>query len=306
MTFAQINCFETVAREQSFTKAASILYVSQPAISKSISRLEEELGFPLFDRRSGILRMTSAGKRIYDLFIRTERDFDETVSEIRRFHRESAEIIRLGCPDTWNPNMFHYKITEHFRTYLPSVRLEIECYRLPELFENLQAGKLDIIMSYDLHPPIPYGLSVLPLTEINCGIMYSEAHYKHVQTVDDFNGVNLLVFDIDGERQSSMLVKSIYRDMGFLPNVKLCSRFSSAVFNMSCGKGVLLITDWDNVASGTPCGRFMLPYRVPVNLVYQNFSDRPSTPLFVDELLEAFSITTDEPAAVTALEGKDE
>lgn len=50
MTFTQINCFVTVAREQSFTKAASILYVSQPAISKSISRLEEELGFPLFDR----------------------------------------------------------------------------------------------------------------------------------------------------------------------------------------------------------------------------------------------------------------
>ncbi len=42
MTQTQINCFITVARERSFTRAANALYISQPAISRSISKLEEE------------------------------------------------------------------------------------------------------------------------------------------------------------------------------------------------------------------------------------------------------------------------
>ena len=50
MTQTQINCFLAVARERSFTRAANSLYISQPAISRSISKLEDELGFQLFER----------------------------------------------------------------------------------------------------------------------------------------------------------------------------------------------------------------------------------------------------------------
>ena len=45
MTKVQIKAFMTVAKEKSFTRAANVLYISQPAISKSISTLEDELGF---------------------------------------------------------------------------------------------------------------------------------------------------------------------------------------------------------------------------------------------------------------------
>ena len=48
MTKNQIKCFITVVNEHSFTKAANVLYISQPAISKSISNMEEELGDILF------------------------------------------------------------------------------------------------------------------------------------------------------------------------------------------------------------------------------------------------------------------
>ena len=65
MTLGQINCFLTVVNEQSFAKAANVLFVSQPAVSKSIASLEEELGFPLFDRRGRELRLPVADEKLY-------------------------------------------------------------------------------------------------------------------------------------------------------------------------------------------------------------------------------------------------
>ena len=56
MTNAQINCFLTLVEEGSFAKAAGALFISQPAISKSISKLEEELGFVLLERKAGSLQ----------------------------------------------------------------------------------------------------------------------------------------------------------------------------------------------------------------------------------------------------------
>ena len=56
MTNGQINCFLKVVEEGSFAKAAAALFISQPAISKSISKMEEELGFDLLERRVGALQ----------------------------------------------------------------------------------------------------------------------------------------------------------------------------------------------------------------------------------------------------------
>ncbi|GMA57787.1 hypothetical protein GCM10025858_22900 [Alicyclobacillus sacchari] len=53
MELLQLEYFQTVARLQHMTKAAEELQIAQPSLSKTISRLEEDLGVPLFDRTYG-------------------------------------------------------------------------------------------------------------------------------------------------------------------------------------------------------------------------------------------------------------
>ena len=62
MNDLQIDYFIAVARNLSFTKTAEEMYVSQPAISRQISHLEEELGYPLFDRSKKTTQLTPAGE----------------------------------------------------------------------------------------------------------------------------------------------------------------------------------------------------------------------------------------------------
>ena len=60
MNDLQIDCFLAVARNLSFTKAASELYISQPAVSRQIAALEDKLGFVLFDRSKRNIKLTKS------------------------------------------------------------------------------------------------------------------------------------------------------------------------------------------------------------------------------------------------------
>lgn len=62
MELIHLKYFQTIARLESVTQAAAELHVSQPALSKILARLEQELGQSLFDRQNRCMRLNAAGK----------------------------------------------------------------------------------------------------------------------------------------------------------------------------------------------------------------------------------------------------
>ncbi len=62
MEWEQLEYFQTLARVQHVTKAAEILSISQPALSRSIVRLEGHLGVPLFDRQKRSIKLNKYGE----------------------------------------------------------------------------------------------------------------------------------------------------------------------------------------------------------------------------------------------------
>ena len=65
MTLNQLECFSVLAQRLNFTQAADDLFMSQPALSRTISALEGELGVRLFDRNSRSVALTPAGRAFY-------------------------------------------------------------------------------------------------------------------------------------------------------------------------------------------------------------------------------------------------
>ena len=65
MYLPYLDYFRSVAKYESMTQAASHLHISQPALSQTIMKLEDELGVQLFHRKKGKLSLTSAGKLYY-------------------------------------------------------------------------------------------------------------------------------------------------------------------------------------------------------------------------------------------------
>lgn len=64
MEFRQLECFITVATNGSITKAAEIMHISQPAVTRSIQLLEADIGTPLFDRNGKHIALSAAGKEV--------------------------------------------------------------------------------------------------------------------------------------------------------------------------------------------------------------------------------------------------
>ncbi|GAB6929202.1 LysR family transcriptional regulator [Paenibacillus sp. JCM 10914] len=85
MELLQLRYFQTVARMEHMTKAAKELRIAQPALSKTIARLEEDLGVPLFDRLNRKIKLNSFGKAFL-------RNVETALSALEEGRREVADL----------------------------------------------------------------------------------------------------------------------------------------------------------------------------------------------------------------------
>ena len=106
MTQSQIKYFLAVAQEMSFSKAAESLYVSQPAVSRQVAQLEQELGVPLFIRTNQEILITEAGQEFQRFFSEGQRAFLELVERMRNTSGSLQGTLNIGCSEGWDLSSF--------------------------------------------------------------------------------------------------------------------------------------------------------------------------------------------------------
>ena len=99
MELRQLEHFKAVAELSSFSQAAEKLYVTQSALSKSIFKLEAEIGFPLFDRIKNKVSLNPAGHQFLEYTNRVLREMDSLEQFVRRT-REDSLPIRIVASDS--------------------------------------------------------------------------------------------------------------------------------------------------------------------------------------------------------------
>jgi len=105
MNILQLRYFATVARLESISKASELLFVSQSALSKNISKLEDELGIPLFTRRGKRLLLNAQGVRFLESCTRVLQEVDDAVAEIAKTGRDNVKHISVCTVGTCRPLM---------------------------------------------------------------------------------------------------------------------------------------------------------------------------------------------------------
>jgi LysR family transcriptional regulator, nitrogen assimilation regulatory protein len=150
MELRSLSYFVRVAELGSITRAAAHLHLAQPALTRHVQRLEEELGVALFTRANRGVRLTEAGEKLLDSATRILRDVERTGDEIRAQDaaHPSGRII-LGITPTLCPVLVP-ELFERIRREFPRVDLKVMHAGMIRLEEFVIDGRVDIALLSEL------------------------------------------------------------------------------------------------------------------------------------------------------------
>ena len=143
MELRHLRYFVAVAEEENVSRAALRLHVSQPALSRQIRDLEDELGFALLERSAKSVRLTEAGR----VFLTETRAVLQRVAEAVATARATAERaggeLHIGYAMSPTVRILPQALRA-FQSQRPEIRVKLHDLSTEEMLEGLRGGKLDL------------------------------------------------------------------------------------------------------------------------------------------------------------------
>jgi LysR family transcriptional regulator, nitrogen assimilation regulatory protein len=157
-----LRYFQAVAECGSYSRGSELLRISQPAISRTIRKLEEELGSQLFRRHGHGVTLTEAGRILLERSQLILRQIEHTRAEIRSSEAGPSGIVSFAVP----PAAGHFlapRLVERFGAAYPNVSLKIIAGYSGYIHDWLVRGQVDLAC---VHDPLPQrGFEVTPLVD---------------------------------------------------------------------------------------------------------------------------------------------
>jgi len=219
MELHHLKLFNTLATELSFSKTANLLYISQPAVSIQIKKLEDELGLKLFDRSGKNLHLTGHGKLLYEytkkIFLildEAETVFTNQSSKIKGF----VEIAASNTPGTY----ILPKILGEFKELYPEVVTNLHVGNTYEVEKLALENRVDFAVNGGEMTYSSY-LIVEKLMEDNVILVASPkdrfAQCEYINECEDLEGAKFIAHGKNSNLYA--LVESIIDDLDIPVNI---------------------------------------------------------------------------------------
>lgn len=210
MELLQLRYFQTVATLGNMSKAAEELFVSQPNLSISISRLENELGFSLFDRRKGRIVLNRNGEQFLRCVNRALSILDSGVSDIQR-ESKSRPTISLAFM-TEDRVLLKGFVLAH-----PEINIQYKNMDMQELTQALLDQTIDI--AWTAIPPLDDRLNCLVAYESEFVLLMSADHPLADQPAVAFRDLEYEQFAIDPSHVHPGRFMTVCHKKGLNPNI---------------------------------------------------------------------------------------
>lgn len=173
--------FYAVAKTKNISGAAKELYISQPAISKAISKLEQNLDTTLFIRNSRGVSLTLEGEMLYEQVHTAFHCIQTGEEKIRLANRLGMGHLSIGVSTT----LCKYVLLPYLKEFTaqnPHIQISISCQSSAETLEALHNNAIDIgLISY---PDSKHNLELLPVTEIHDAFVTTDNYLNNFKKRD--------------------------------------------------------------------------------------------------------------------------
>ena len=291
MELRQLRHFLTIGEEGSITAAARVLRLTQPALSRQIKALEDDLGTPLLERGAHSISLTPAGETLMTEARKLVRAADAMIEKVKA--AGIGEPLRIG----YAPSLageFLAVAMERFTQLHTRVRISLFDCSSSEMRAGLAAGKLDLILA----PP-----NTLPeirwekLREYGWRLVMKKSHplskKKKISTAD-LSGEKLLLYDREHYPEYWERITGFFRENKL--QAKIAGEFdgiSSLLSALEAGLGVALLSDSISIDRGQREALVGRPLEkepgciVVAAGVQADQPCRPSVLAFIEELKQA-------------------
>jgi DNA-binding transcriptional LysR family regulator len=223
MDLRNLRYFVAVAEELNFSRAAGRMYLSQPALSQQIRKLERELGVSLFHRKRNQVELTEAGRTLLDGARRVLVLVEQTAREVREVGGAEARHLKVGFPEYAN----HTPVADALQTFrrrYPYVELEEhETFTLQETLQQidkLHKGQLDV--GFMLRPEEDDFIEIEHVLDIELVAALPEGHPLAGQdaiSMKELSEERLILFSHGFHPRCYDYVVGCCRQAGFEPRV---------------------------------------------------------------------------------------
>ena len=217
-SLSQYKTFYEVAKAENVSKAARILIISQPAVSKSIKKLEESLGVKLFDRTSVRLNLTKEGKLLYDYLTTAFNQINDAELKLKTFSEINFGHLRIGATETLCKHLLMSYINIYTREH-PNIRLSIDTMHAAKAYERLDEKKIDLSLLHK-RDNASKDIVFIPLLDIHYCFVASKEYLNYFNKVfpnkpDYFAYGNLLLLN----KKNSMreIIDKIFEKNNIIP-----------------------------------------------------------------------------------------
>lgn len=187
-----LKIFLEVANSNSFLEASNKLFISQPAISKSMSKLEEDLDVTLFYRANKGISLTPSGEILYN-YLKEASDLLFTCERaLMAINDVEESSIVIGVQSHIVRNYLMNKIDD-FKSRHPKIRIELIDMSTWQMLEQLEARKMDFVIDSSPIDTIYNNISIIPVCELNTCFIASTQNKNEYKTLNDLEKADIIL-----------------------------------------------------------------------------------------------------------------
>lgn len=244
MELRHLRYFVAVAQRKGYREAARFLHVSQPAISKSLTQLEQELGLELFTRSGRTVRLTPQGEVFYQETLRTLQQSDRAAEAAQRAARGEIGTLTLGFCSVATYG-FLPRVVRQYKELLPGVQLLFREMNPPQQEVAFSHGEIDVGIT---RPPFSKKLA----RELQAKIIVREPLVIAVPDGHRFAGKRMKIEELseepfiilqrDGAPTIYDAILGLCQSHGFAPRVAYEADFMHTTLTLvAAGQGIALV-----------------------------------------------------------------
>lgn len=231
--------FYIVAKHKHMTRASEELHISQPAISQSIKKLEEQLDGTLFIRSNKGMELTSEGKMFYDYVKRALELINNAENEFTSFKDLSKGEVKIGASTTLTKIILMDALKKFHKDY-PNIEINITNDLTSNLLIDLNKGKLDFVI-FNEGDIKETNIKVNQIAELKQGFLYNPDFFNdNIKKVDELNNYPLIMQKKESNSRKFIDEQMLKQNILLKPKTEVVSQdlvieFTEAGFGIGFG-----------------------------------------------------------------------